>query len=68
MLTTTLIVGANITHQAVSLIAAGCLMSIGFWIGKKITNKADEILTQYDKRAMKEYAEDLGGALATQPA
>ena len=35
-----------------ALVAAGCCLGVGFWLSKKITNKIDEKLCLYDKRAL----------------
>ena len=56
MLLSTIAVGSGaVAYKAVSLIGVGAALSLGFWAGKKLTNRIDVFLYQRSK----EYKTDI---------
>ena len=54
MWTTAAIIGLAGAKATGILIATGTCLAVGFWIGKKITNKLDEVLILNNKEYMNE--------------
>lgn len=43
------LIGASIGIKAVSLIGAGFALSLGFWAGKRLTNRLDYFIYMHSK-------------------
>lgn len=55
ILETTAVVGVTATK----LVSYGVCLCIGFWIGKKITNKIDEKLLMYDRKTLQKLEQEM---------
>jgi hypothetical protein len=45
---------------SMKLITTGCLLSIGFWAGRSITNKLDIYMATHNKNLVRDIQNELG--------
>ena len=55
-------VAPAVTAKAGSLIAVGTCLAVGFWAGKKLTNKVDEFICKHNKKLVAEIQAELQGS------